>query len=133
MPRASFMIAITGLAAFVVQDAFEVTTALSNRSSFTPMRMVAPSSPFAGAVITTRFAPASMCALAFSNSVKNPVDSMTTSTESSPHGRRCGHPGRGPRPPLEDDRTARIADDDRTHGAERLAGGAGRRVRDDIG
>ena len=44
------------------------------------------SSFFAGAEMMTFLAPASMWALAFSASVKMPVDSMTTSAPISPQG-----------------------------------------------
>src|SRR4051812_2386653 len=49
-----------------------------------------PSTLVAGAEITTRGAPPSMWAAAFSPSVKMPVDSMTTSTPKSPHGSAFG-------------------------------------------
>ena len=48
------------------------------------------SSPLAGALMITFFAPASMCALALSASVKMPVHSRTMSTPRSPHGRAAG-------------------------------------------
>ena len=48
------------------------------------------SSPFAGALMMTFRAPASMWALAFAASVKMPVDSRTISTPRSPHGRVAG-------------------------------------------
>ena len=48
------------------------------------------SSCFAGAEMTTFFAPASMCARAAVASVKSPVDSMTTSTPRSPQGSAAG-------------------------------------------
>ena len=48
------------------------------------------SSPFAGALMMTFFAPAVMWAFAFSASVKIPVDSRTMSTPRSPHGRAAG-------------------------------------------
>ena len=44
----------------------------------------------AGAEMTTFFAPASRCFCAPSRLVKNPVDSRTTSTPSSPHGSAAG-------------------------------------------
>src|SRR5207247_1750512 len=50
------------------------------------------SSPLAGALMTTFFAPASMCAFALSASVKIPVDSRTMSTPIAPHGRAAGGP-----------------------------------------
>src|SRR5947208_1452655 len=48
------------------------------------------SSPLAGALITTFWAPASMCFEALSRSVNSPVDSTTISTPSSFHGRLAG-------------------------------------------
>ena len=48
------------------------------------------SSPLAGALMMTFFAPASMWARAFSASVKMPVDSRTMSTPRSPHGSVAG-------------------------------------------
>ena len=48
------------------------------------------SSPLAGALMITFWAPASMCARALSASVKMPVDSSTMSTPRSPHGRAAG-------------------------------------------
>ncbi len=48
-----------------------------------PMQMVM-SSPLAGAEITTFFAPPTRWPLAFSASVKSPVDSITTSTPTDP-------------------------------------------------
>ena len=44
----------------------------------------------AGAEMITFFAPASRCFWAEARSVKNPVDSITTSTPRSPHGRFAG-------------------------------------------
>src|SRR3989338_1883499 len=46
----------------------------------------AEGSPFPGAVMTTRLAPAVMCACAFSASVKKPVYSITISTSTLFHG-----------------------------------------------
>ena len=48
------------------------------------------SSPLAGALMITFFAPAVMCAPALSASVKRPVDSRTMSTPRSPHGSVAG-------------------------------------------
>ena len=48
------------------------------------------SSPLAGALMMTFFAPAVMWAAAFSALVKRPVDSRTMSTPRSPHGRAAG-------------------------------------------
>ncbi len=56
---------------------------------FTPMTNV-PSSFLPGAEMMTFLAPLSRCALAFVASVKKPVDSITMSAPSSPHGRFAG-------------------------------------------
>ena len=58
-------------------------------SSLTPSTSVTSGS-VAGAEMTTFFAPASMCFCAPSRSVKNPVDSSTTSTPRSPQGSAAG-------------------------------------------
>jgi hypothetical protein len=55
----------------------------------TPITTV-KSSFFAGAEMITFLAPPSMCALALVASVKNPVDSTTTSAPMSPHLREAG-------------------------------------------
>jgi hypothetical protein len=57
---------MTGLTALVVQDAFDEIVHVASLSSLIPISTVAPSdsSLLAGAVITTRFAPAVMCACA---------------------------------------------------------------------
>ena len=67
-----------GARQLVVQLAFEMMWCLaaSYFSWFTPMTTVM-SSFFAGAEIMTFLAPAVMCPLAFSASVKSPVDSTT--------------------------------------------------------
>ena len=57
--------------------------------SLTPSTIVM-SSPLAGALMITFFAPASMWARALSASVKMPVDSITMSTPRSPHGSCAG-------------------------------------------
>ncbi len=71
------------------------------------------SSPFAGALMMTFLAPAERCALAFSASVKMPVDSTTTSTPRSRHGqgRRVLHLEAADDPAVDDDRVARMLDD----------------------
>ena len=58
-------------------------------SSLTPSTSVMSGS-VAGAEMITFFAPASRCFCADARSVKNPVDSITTSTPRSPHGRFAG-------------------------------------------
>ena len=78
---------MTGASEFVVQEAFDTTACLdgSYLSSLTP-RTIVRSESSAGALMTTRFAPASRCAAAFSLLVKKPVHSRTISTPSSFHG-----------------------------------------------
>ena len=78
MPKVSFSTLATGPRQLVVQDALETILWFfgSYLSSFTPITIVM-SSPLAGAEMMTFFAPASMCALALSASVKRPVDSIT--------------------------------------------------------
>ena len=80
-----------GTKQFVVQLAFDITKCLagSKVSSLTPTTKVA-STLVPGAEMRTRLAPASMWARALSPSVKWPVDSMTTSTPSSPQGSALG-------------------------------------------
>ncbi len=91
MPKASSRTFASGARQFVVHEAFEMMfwVAGSYSESLTPMTKV-PSTFFAGAEMTTFFAPPSMWALAFSPSVKNPVDSTTTSTPRSPQGSLAG-------------------------------------------
>src|SRR3989344_274137 len=86
MPIASSSIPISGLAAFVVHDAFEVMLQVPNFSSLAPIKIVSAPSPFAGAEMTTCLAPASRCAFALSAEVKNPVASITMSISRSRHG-----------------------------------------------
>ncbi len=82
---------MTGATAFVVHEALEVIgPQVSNFSSLAPIITVSTPSPFAGADMTTRLAPASRCAFAFSPLVKNPVDSMTISMPISLHGKLAG-------------------------------------------
>ncbi len=91
MPTASWTTFANGARQLVVHDALEITWcwAASYLSKLTPSATVM-SSPFAGAEMMTFLAPASRCLAAFSRSVKNPVDSMTTSTPRSPHGSAAG-------------------------------------------
>ena len=58
-------------------------------ASFTP-RTTVMSSPLAGAEMMTFFAPAARWPLAFSASVKRPVDSITTCTPRAPQGNSAG-------------------------------------------
>ena len=80
-----------GTKQLVVHDALDTTTwrAGSNVSSLTPITKVASAS-LDGAEITTRCAPPSRWAAASARPVKRPVDSTTTSTPSSCHGRALG-------------------------------------------
>src|SRR5580765_4487202 len=81
----------SGARQFVVHEAFEMMWCLAGSyfSSFTPSTTVR-SGLFAGAVITTRLAPAVRCFAASSRLVKRPVDSKTTSTPRSFHGSCAG-------------------------------------------
>ena len=83
IPIDSWSMEISGDAAFVVQDAFDVISQVPNLSSFTPNNIVSPciepSPPFDGAEITTFLAPQSMWNFALSYEVKSPVASTTTS------------------------------------------------------
>ena len=80
-----------GTKQFVVQDAFDTTvwTVGSKSESLTPTTKVA-SAPEHGAETSTRGAPPSRWRAAASRLVKIPVDSTTTSTPRSPHGRSSG-------------------------------------------
>ena len=90
MPNSSLSTLASGPRQLVVHEALEMTFWLpSYLSSLTPMTMVMSSS-VAGAEMMTFFAPASRCARALAASVKMPVDSTTTSTPRSPHGRSAG-------------------------------------------
>src|SRR3989337_806300 len=91
MPKASSRTLTIGTKQLVVHDALETTVWLapSKVSSFTPTTKVA-STFLAGAEMMTRGGPPSMWARALAPSVKKPVDSMTTSTPTSPHGRALG-------------------------------------------
>ena len=80
-----------GTRQFVVQLAFETMWCFAGSylSLLTPITIVM-SSPLAGALMMTFFAPPLMCARALSASVKRPVDSSTRSTPRSFHGRLAG-------------------------------------------
>src|SRR5580658_8053042 len=89
MPNPSLIKTWTsGARQLVVQEALETMWCLcaSYSPSLTPMTMVL-TSPLPGAEMMTFLAPAVRWALAFSLSVKRPVDSMTMSTPSAFHGR----------------------------------------------
>ncbi len=90
-PKASSSTLTIGTKQFVVHEAFEMTRCVagSKSPSLTPITKVASASD-EGAEMMTNFAPAARCALAVSRVVKMPVDSITTSTSSSPHGRSAG-------------------------------------------
>src|SRR5581483_961149 len=90
-PKASSSTFAIGATQFVVHDAFEMIECRSGSyaSSFTPSTSVMSGS-VAGAEMITFFAPASRCFCAPSRLVKSPVDSITTSTPSSRHGRFAG-------------------------------------------
>src|SRR5690606_8815162 len=80
----------SGARQFVVQDAFEMTRSDALRLWWlTPYTIVGRSLP-AGAEISTRPAPASRCADAFSFEAKKPVHSNTTSTPRLFHGSFAG-------------------------------------------
>src|SRR6478609_7147610 len=88
MPTRSWTTLAAGARQFVVHDALLMTwwTDGSYAASLTP-RTIVMSSPLAGALMITFFAPASMWARAFSAFVNMPVDSITMSTPRSAHGR----------------------------------------------
>ena len=74
-----------------MHEAFEMMWCFAGSylSSLTP-RTTVMSGPFAGAVMTTFFAPAARCLAASSRLVKSPVDSKTTSTPRSFQGSCAG-------------------------------------------
>jgi hypothetical protein len=91
MPKFSSRTLAIGATQLVVQEALEMTWwfAASYLSSLTPITIVMSSS-LAGAEMMTFLAPPAMCFSASAFLVKMPVDSMTMSTPSSPHGRSAG-------------------------------------------
>ncbi len=91
MPNFSCRTFAMGARQFVVQEAFDRMWCFegSYLSSLTPSTIVR-SGLFAGAVITTFFAPAVMCLAASSRFVKRPVPSNTMSTPSDFHGSCAG-------------------------------------------
>src|SRR3954466_6053854 len=91
MPIASLATLATGARQLVVHDALDTTwwLSLSYWSKLTPRTTVASGS-VAGAEMMTFLAPPSMCLAASARLVKKPVDSITTSTFRSPHGRLAG-------------------------------------------
>ena len=88
-PKFSSSTFITGVIQLVVQEAFEIIFSPAYLSALTPKIYIGVSS-FPGAERITFFAPASMCALAFSLVKKIPVDSMTTSIPNSVQGNFSG-------------------------------------------
>src|SRR5712671_5247791 len=91
IPNVSWRTLATGPRQFVVQEALEMIVCFrgSYFSWLTPMTTVR-SSFLAGAEMMTFLAPAVMWALAFSASVKRPVDSMTYSTSRAFQGSWAG-------------------------------------------
>src|SRR3546814_15564903 len=75
IPRASLSTLATGARQLVVQLAFETTTCSAVSLSWLTPYTTVRSTPFAGAEISTRLAPAARCFDALSRSAKNPVHS----------------------------------------------------------
>mmetsp|Transcript_2043 Transcript_2043/g.4924 ORF Transcript_2043/g.4924 Transcript_2043/m.4924 type:complete len:264 (-) Transcript_2043:111-902(-) len=92
IPNLSSSTLTNGARQLVVHEALEMMGACGSNSSsaLTPMTYVGMSSPFAGAVMSTFLAPASMCFSHPAWSVKTPVDSMTRSIFRSFHGSSSG-------------------------------------------
>src|SRR3989344_4265646 len=90
MPGFCIKIVATGVVALVVQEALDVIRTSFIFFSPTCGVTVMVSSSSAGAVITTRLAPALMCAFDFSEVAKTPVDSITISMSSFFHGSSKG-------------------------------------------
>merc|ERR1719181_59938 len=91
MPNLSWMVFTSGARPLVVHEAHETTAMdVSYSSWLTPTTRVGVSASFAGAEITTFFAPPSMCFMQPSVVVKAPVDSQTYSTPVSFHGISVG-------------------------------------------
>merc|ERR1719443_1669850 len=87
MPNFSLITFTRGARPLVVQEAQETTfIEVSYSSVFTPTTIVGVSASFAGAEMTTFFAPPSKCLLQPSVVVNAPVDSHTYSTPVSFHG-----------------------------------------------
>src|SRR3989338_4998661 len=91
IPNLSCRTAATGAMQLVVQEALDTICCLEYLSLFTPIIKVGVTPlSLLGAEITTFFAPARRWAAAFSEVVNLPVDSKTTSTSKSFHGKRPG-------------------------------------------
>src|SRR5215510_7689473 len=80
IPNFSSSTCAIGAKQLVVQDAQEMIVSLPSSMLWFTLNTTVFRSPVAGAEITTLFAPAVICAVALSLSVKNPVHSNTTST-----------------------------------------------------
>ena len=91
IPKLSSSTLAIGAKQFVVHDALETILSSGFKSlSFTPKTIVASISSLGGTVSNTFLAPADMCLLRDSLSLKIPVDSITTSTSNSFHGSSAG-------------------------------------------
>mmetsp|Transcript_8089 Transcript_8089/g.18341 ORF Transcript_8089/g.18341 Transcript_8089/m.18341 type:complete len:342 (+) Transcript_8089:276-1301(+) len=91
-PNSASSTLTNGARQLVVHEALEMMGACGSKSSsaLTPMTYVGMSSPFAGAVMSTFLAPASMCLPAPLESRNTPVPSMMRSTFMSFHGSCAG-------------------------------------------
>src|SRR5215218_8499222 len=91
MPNASLRTLASGARQLVVQEALlMIVCEPSYSSSLTPMTIVMSSSVAGAEMMTFLAPPASTCFRASAAFVKKPVDSTTTSTPRSPHGRAAG-------------------------------------------
>ena len=91
IPNLSLITFVRGAKQFVVQDALDTTViSFVYFSRLTPHTNVGVSLSFAGAEITTFFAPPLICAEAFSVVQNTPVDSTTYSASIFPHGISAG-------------------------------------------
>src|SRR5574344_147023 len=90
MPKLSLRTLAIGARQLVVQDALETNLVpFTYASKLTPQTNIGVAS-LEGADITTYFAPASICACAFSSVKKSPVDSTTYSAWIASHLRSAG-------------------------------------------
>ena len=89
IPKLSLITLAIGAKQLVVQEALDTIVSVAFALLwFTPITNIGASAE--GAEITTFLAPAFRCACAFSNVVKSPVHSRTTSTPNSFHFRLLG-------------------------------------------
>mmetsp|Transcript_37529 Transcript_37529/g.110924 ORF Transcript_37529/g.110924 Transcript_37529/m.110924 type:complete len:259 (+) Transcript_37529:393-1169(+) len=90
IPNLVWMTFASGARQLVVQDALDTIVSVAGLylSSFTPITYMGAS--LEGAEMTTRLAPAVMCALALARSVNTPVDSTTKSAPTEPQGISAG-------------------------------------------